>query len=448
MAAFVLALTLSGAGLAAANTPPTVSVDPLQRVFYPASASTMLTGTGTDAEGAVTYLWKQTDGPAGAMIASPTGAQTQVTSLVPGLYTFTLTVTDSNNVSRSAATQVTVLEKRTFTIETVTREVYVHPPPAGSGPAPVLLVYHGHSGTAAGFSQKGFELAWPEAIVVYLQGLPTLSPGDPQCMNSGWQHAKGEVNCANGVVDQDLKLTDTVLDWLDQHYTVDHARQFAHGWSNGGEFLYDVLWSERGDRFAAVVPASAILNTTTGKLPRSVMSIAGHSDPVVPFAQQRSSSEAVRTLDQCVTQGDATWATGASGLIGTRYSSAIDKPVVFLEYDGGHAYPDAVPALIVKFLKDAPPLAVVAGDGGVPLDLAGGATPDMGGVEPTTSPGDGGVPTAQDGAASDPTVAAGDHGCTMAPGARADQAGNLALLALGLVSILVARCRARARPRA
>jgi len=62
------------------------------------------------------------------------------------------------------------------------------------GCVPVVLVFHGHGGTAR-YAARTFALHrhWPEAIVVYPQGLNT--PGrrtDPEGRRPGWQHAAGE----------------------------------------------------------------------------------------------------------------------------------------------------------------------------------------------------------------------------------------------------------------
>ena len=50
-----------------------------------------------------------------------------------------------------------------------------------SGKAPVLFAFHGHGGDINDAQlTMHFEKAWPEAIVVYMQGLPTDSLSDPQ----------------------------------------------------------------------------------------------------------------------------------------------------------------------------------------------------------------------------------------------------------------------------
>ena len=329
----------------------TVDAGSVRRIVYPSASTATLYGSGSSTLGAVTYLWKQVRGNSTATIAQPKLATTDVSNLKPGLYTFTLTVTDSKSVSRIDSTSVTVLEKKTWNIGGVTREALVHPATGGSGQPAVIIAFHGHGGSDLGFAERGFELSWPEAIVVYPQGLPTVSRGDKGGSSTGWQHSVGEVNNKTGDADQDLKFFDAMLSTFQKNYNANMSQIFVHGWSNGGEFVYDVLWSARGDKLAALSPAAATLGTTSGKKPLPVIHVAGTSDQNMKFSNQQQSVQSVRTLDKCSSTGTA-WATGANGLLGTHYSSSINDPVVSLQYNGGHSYPFTVPPYIVKFFKE------------------------------------------------------------------------------------------------
>lgn len=335
----------------AANKPPKVNAGKDKIVVYPSSTSTTLSGSGSDAEGPVTFKWTQIGGNSTATIVSPTQPTTVISKLKPGLYTFVLTVTDNSGVSRKDTTTASVLEKLTWKIGKSAREAIVHPATGGSGAAPVIFAFHGHGGTDSAYAAKGFELNWPEAIVVYPQGLRTSTPIDSNCKQSGWQIGPGEINCFNGVKDQDLQFFDSMLATIQKKYKVNSKLVFVHGWSNGADFVYNVLWAKRRNKLAALGPAGGNMDTIIGKQPIPVIHTAGTLDDKVFFPDQQKDVEAIRKLNKCAATGTV-WATGASGLLGTKYASSINDPVVFLQYDGGHIYPATVPPLIVKFFKE------------------------------------------------------------------------------------------------
>ncbi len=116
--------------------------------------------------------------------------------------------------------------------------------------APLIFVFHGH-GDNAWFAteQFPFQTLWPEAIVVFPQGIPTPAASDPAGERRGWQHQPGEVG------DRDLKLFDAMLHSLRWKFRIDDRRVYACGFSNGGFFDY-VLWSQRGKLFAALAPCA------------------------------------------------------------------------------------------------------------------------------------------------------------------------------------------------
>lgn len=232
--------------------------------------------------------------------------------------------------------------RREWQVEGVTREglVYV-PADAKTRPSPLVFVFHGHGGSMGNVARTfAVHSLWPEAIVVYLQGLNT--PGrltDPEGKKPGWQHSAGDHG------DRDLKLFDAVLAGLRRELRVDDRRIYSTGHSNGGGFTY-LLWATRGELFAAMAPSAAAARNVKDTLkPKPVMHLAGEKDALVKFEWQRETMVALRQLNQC---GEGRpWDT-----LCTYYPSALGAPVVTMIHPGPHTFPRSAPALIVKFFKE------------------------------------------------------------------------------------------------
>jgi len=235
--------------------------------------------------------------------------------------------------------------RQEWTVEGVVRAALVYAPAnAKTNATPVVFAFHGHGGTmeqaARGF---GLHTLWPEALVVYPQGLKT--PGaltDPEGKRSGWQHEVG----AQG--DRDLKFFDAMLASLKQDYKVDGRRIYATGHSNGGGFSY-LLWAARGDQFAAFAPSAALLKPAFWPQlkPKPVLHIAGEKDTLVKFAWQKLMLDEVRKLNQC--GAGQPW--GAAEFC-TLYPSKLGAPVVTFVHPGAHIVPKDAPAAIVRFFKE------------------------------------------------------------------------------------------------
>ncbi len=92
----------------AANIPPVANAGTDKIITLPTS-NISLSGSGTDADGTISsYLWTKISGPAGATFSNANSANTNVTSLVQGIYRFELKVTDNNGAAARDTMQVTV----------------------------------------------------------------------------------------------------------------------------------------------------------------------------------------------------------------------------------------------------------------------------------------------------------------------------------------------------
>jgi polyhydroxybutyrate depolymerase len=237
------------------------------------------------------------------------------------------------------------LERHTWIVDGVTREALLSIPtkiPADG--APLVFAFHGHGGSMAQASHSfPIHEKWPEAIVVYPQGLPTAGRlTDRAGTEAGWQAMAG----AQG--DRDLKFFDVMLADLKQRYRVDAKRIYATGHSNGGGFTY-LLWAERGDVFAALAPSSALLARGFLKFkPKPVLHIGSPQDELVKFAWQQRMLDYVLKLDGC-----GPLKPDAMGY--TAYPASGGNDVAVYLHTGGHRYPsDVAPELIVKFFQAHP----------------------------------------------------------------------------------------------
>jgi len=234
-------------------------------------------------------------------------------------------------------------QKMEWTIDGASREALVFTPSKpGAGAPPLVFGFHGHGGSMQQASRSfPIQDLWPEAVVVFPQGLPT--PGkltDPDGKRAGWQFAPGELG------DRDLKLFDAILATMKEKHKIDEKRVYCTGHSNGGAFTY-LLWANRPDVFAAVAPSAAPAPRDLKQAkPCPIFHVAGEKDPLVKFEWQQRSWAGVRTLNGCEEQGKE-WDKGC-----TLYPSSKDAPLVTFIHPGDHKYPSEAPALIVKFFNE------------------------------------------------------------------------------------------------
>ena len=235
-----------------------------------------------------------------------------------------------------------VLNRMEVQVDGVTREALVSIPEGASKekPAPVVFGFHGHGGSMRNASRQfGVEEVWPEAVVVYMQGLKTPTARDPAGDKPGWQNRPGIQG------DRDLKAFDAFLALIKSKTTIDENRIYATGHSNGGGFTY-CLWAGRRDVFAAIAPSSANPPIPESLKPIPVFHVTGKADAIVSYENQVRTVEGVRKVNGCDEKGTE-WAKDC-----TLYKSEKGAPVVWMVHAGGHKYESRAPALIVRFFKE------------------------------------------------------------------------------------------------
>lgn len=235
---------------------------------------------------------------------------------------------------------------RNWKIDGENRSAIVFAPTiAKTQPSPLIFVFHGHGGTAELTARRSpFHEEWPEAIVVYPQGLRT--PGvltDFAGERTGWQMLPG------GQADRDLHFFDAMLADLRHDYRIDPRRVFVTGHSNGGAFTY-LLWAVRGDELTAVAPTAAAAPRLLRQLKaKPAFILAGIHDPLVKFSWQKPTIDAILALNQGGPgrpwQPDSEW-----------HDSPIHAPIVTFIHSGGHEFPPEATGQITRFFQEVAPL--------------------------------------------------------------------------------------------
>jgi len=238
--------------------------------------------------------------------------------------------------------------ERSWTVDGVKRTALVRVPADPKAPEAVVFCWHGHGGNSAQ-SVRGwaFDKADPTSILVYPQGLPTVSPlVDKEGRRSGWQSAVGDGG------DRDIKLFDAILADLKKERSVNERRIYSMGHSNGAAFSY-VLWQARPDVLAAVGSVAGSLTIKARDLkPLPVIHVAGENDPLVKFAWQQATFAAVRRFNACSDEGNPYAKEGV--LEATLFPSTKGAPLVTAIHRGGHEYPKGSSELIARFFKENP----------------------------------------------------------------------------------------------
>jgi polyhydroxybutyrate depolymerase len=227
----------------------------------------------------------------------------------------------------------------TWTVDGVKREALVFEPVAGPEKRPLVFAFHGHGGNMQTFAKlTALETHWPQAIVVYPQGLPTVSRIDPKGVQPGWQHVVGDDR------DRDLKFVDAMLETFRRENRADEQRTYAMGFSNGAIFSL-LLWEERSEAFASfAIAAGALEQGQHLDSAKPVLQIAGTNDPLITpprveqtIAQERRANNANGGGTDC--------GTGC-----TSYRGDVAE-VRVLEHAGGHVYPSQASEQVVEFFR-------------------------------------------------------------------------------------------------
>ncbi len=160
-----------------------------------------------------------------------------------------------------------------------TRQYIVHvPSPRPSGQLPLVLLFHGGDGTAAGMER----IAHFDAVADEHGILAVYPEGYQKSWNDGAGNAPAEVA---GV--DDVAFVSALLDRLESDFPVDVGRVAAGGLSNGGLFS-ELLGCALAGRLAVIEPVAAPLPAAIAPncrpaRPVSILAIHGTDDPLVLY---------------------------------------------------------------------------------------------------------------------------------------------------------------------
>jgi polyhydroxybutyrate depolymerase len=244
-------------------------------------------------------------------------------------------------------------EERMITDGATTRTYAVHLPNgrAPNQPTPLVVVFHGGGGNAAGAARmSGMDAKADKEgfIAVYPNGTGPLK--DRLLTWNTWR-------CCGSALDNkvdDVRFVRAMVEAIAREYTVDRRRIYATGLSNGGMMTYRV-GCELSDVFAAIAPVAGALNSDDCRPPSPVSVIAFHGTadkhvlfnggiPLTAFDKHKrvdnsvqSAIEAWRKNDHC--EGKPLRERNGS-VLHTRYACADGTAVELYAIEGqGHAWP-------------------------------------------------------------------------------------------------------------
>ena len=185
-------------------------------------------------------------------------------------------------------------------------------------PAPLILGFHGGSGTSEQASQYGLT-GTEAALYVYPQALSFPAAG-----GVAWNVSPDG---------NDDEFIDALLVELGQKNCIDTTRVFAAGQSNGAFFVNE-LGCKRPDAFRAIAPAAG--GGPTGGCTKGVsaMLVHGTADTTVSIEQGRFSRDYWLRANGCAGASSAP----VNGLPCVAYSGCA-KPVLWCEHGGAHSWP-------------------------------------------------------------------------------------------------------------
>lgn len=177
---------------------------------------------------------------------------------------------------------VTGLIEDTIVVDETNREFILYVPESykQSDSYPLLLTFHGYTGTATNImNYSGYNAIADSSgfIVVYPKG--SLLNGNTHWNVGGWTLASRA---------DDIKFTNLLIDHISDVYNIDQDRIYANGMSNGG-YMSLMLACNQDNRFAAVASVTGamtpqMLQNCAPENPIPVLQFHADQDQTVPYS--------------------------------------------------------------------------------------------------------------------------------------------------------------------
>ncbi len=262
----------------------------------------------------------------------------------------------ANNYPKAIDNQVPPVSgeniNETLIVDGLTRTALVSTGHTTSGKPPLLLVFHGFGGYASSMeSVTNFHKLWPEATVVYPQGLNVVKPSI-QYWAPGWPDYPDQYKTADAINqyhDRDIHFIDELLYLMKTKYQIDPNRVYSAGFSNGATFSY-LLYTQRPtlfNAFAGVSGPATFLNYAI--VSRPILTINGVNDAYVYPALATAMKADFMRVNQCGGIGES-WQFNSAYTI---YQPSIPAGAEFVWYQhpGGHSWISGASEAIIAFFK-------------------------------------------------------------------------------------------------
>jgi polyhydroxybutyrate depolymerase len=234
------------------------------------------------------------------------------------------------------------------------RSYRLHLPDGLPAAAPLVIMMHGVSGSAAQIERDYHwnDLADPAKFVVAY----------PDGLGHAW-NVDGQTCCGRAGRDgvDDVGFIRAVVADITRNVGIDAARVYAGGMSNGGIMSYTLACTT--DIFAAIGPVAGVqLNACKSPRPTSVIHIHGTADRLIPYDGGRGSSvidgPSVADVNAFWRNADGCGAPSitTNGAVTTATAACPDRrAVVLVTVDGGgHEWPPFATETVWRFFDTHP----------------------------------------------------------------------------------------------